>query len=38
MELDGSNNLKEQSDFSFVENLSETERGTGGFGSTGLKS
>ena len=27
-----------QADFSFVENLSETERGTGGFGSTGLKS
>ena len=27
-----------QADFSFVENLSETERGTGGFGSPGLKS
>lgn len=27
-----------QADFSIVENLSETERGTGGFGSTGLKS
>ena len=27
-----------QADFSIVENLSETERGTGGFGSTGVKS
>ena len=27
-----------QVDFSIVENLSETERGTGGFGSTGVKS